>query len=76
MEFKQGQTVIFEADPYGEGKLNEYEGYITYVGEGFVDVCYLYGYKSLNDIIKIENIVAIADLIGNLIPNPYYIKKH
>lgn len=87
MEFKIGQTVICEIDPYRDGEIGEYDGYITYVGKDSVHVNYLYGYKSFDDMVKFEDIVALVDetkqceyyktesFSGHLIPNPLYKNK-
>lgn len=84
MEFREGQTVIFDFDPYNEGFIGEYDGYITGIYGDKIYVNYLYGYRDMHDTIKADMIVALVDenqncpyyktkeFSGHLIPNPLY----
>jgi len=59
-DVKEGDTIIFKR-PSMNGYTNHYDGDVLGVAEDGVDVCYLEGYKSRNDRVPWENVLAKLD---------------
>ena len=58
---KVGNTVIFFVDEYRKGKKEEFDGQVQSIREDGVSVIYLSGYRSRNDFIPWEDVVAKVD---------------
>ena len=56
-----GNIVIFRVDEWGDGRKSEFDGHVISMNEKGVDVVYLSGYRSRNDFIEWEDIVAKVD---------------
>ena len=63
-ELKKGDIVLFYVDPYSSGQKELEQGTVIHVYEQKVDVCYLYGYKSMTDMIPFEDLVSVYDENG------------
>ena len=57
----EGDTVIFLCDEYRRGEKSAFDGQIQFVNDETVSVIYLSGYKSRNDDIPYEDILAKVD---------------
>lgn len=63
-ELKKGDIVLFYVDPYSLGQKESEQGTVINVYEQKVDVCYLYGCKSMTDMIPFEDMVSVHDKNG------------
>lgn len=65
-ELKQGDVVVFNVTVYADGKEETYDGNVISVNNErkTVSVCYLEGYKSRNDNIPFNKMIAKADENG------------
>ena len=59
---KVGNTVIFSVDEYRDGNKRQFDGHVQIIGDAGIDVIYLSGYKSRNDFIKWEDVIAKVDM--------------
>lgn len=59
---KQDDTVIFLCDEYRNGKKECFDGKVLYTTEQGAEVLYLSGYRSRNDLVPFEDIIAKVDL--------------
>lgn len=61
-EVKLDDEIIFKVKPYYYDSLSEYcDGTVTAIYEEGVMIHYLYGYKSLADVVKWEDLMIIGD---------------
>ena len=60
-DLKRNDHVLFKFDPYQEGVEKYYSGHVINVYGRFVSVSYLCGYKSLDDMIPYDNMIAKFD---------------
>ena len=56
-----GNRIIFLHDEYGDGNEYDFDGTVQLIDEMGVHVVYLSGYRSRNDFILWENILAKVD---------------
>jgi hypothetical protein len=54
-------VLICMIDEWNEGEKHAFDCYITGIRESGVDVCYLSGYRSRNDFVPWEDVVAKVD---------------
>lgn len=59
---KEGDTIIFRVDEYRNGNVMEMDGNVLYQTPKGVEVLYLSGYRSRNDLIEWKDIIAKVDL--------------
>ena len=59
---KVGDTVIFYVDEWGNGKKEVFDGNIVYISPKGYDILYLSGYRSRNDLVQAEDIIAKLDM--------------
>jgi hypothetical protein len=57
-----GDVVIFRIDSSRDGYIQEFDGHIQIINDKGVDILYLSGYKSCNDFIEWDDILAKVDL--------------
>lgn len=60
-DLKIGDIIIFLCDEWRDGQKSDFDGNILSVSETGVDVVYLSGYRSRNDFIPFDDIVAKVD---------------
>lgn len=57
----KGDTVIFLCDEYRDGDIREFDGHVLYTDDKGVDILYLSGYKSRNDYVLYQDVIAKVD---------------
>lgn len=62
LTINEKDVIIFNCDEYRNGNVQQFDGHVLTVTSKGVDVLYLSGYKSRNDFITWENIIAKVDL--------------
>ena len=58
---KLNNTIIFNADEYRNGNIEQFDGHVQSINEKGVDVLYLSRCKSRNGFITWENVIAKLD---------------
>lgn len=58
---KEGNTIIFVCDVYRDGDYKEYDGNVLFTTEDGAEVLFLEGYKSRNELVPWNKIVAKVD---------------
>ena len=61
-DIKKGDTVIFRVDEFRDGHITEFDGEVYSVSDRGVDVKYLSGYRSRDDLIPWSNVIAKVDM--------------
>lgn len=61
-KIKKDDKIIFRVDEWRDGTKTEFDGTVLSVNNLGVDVLYLSGYRSRNDFIPFEDIIAKLDL--------------
>lgn len=57
-----GDTLICMIDEWNRGDKQAFDGHVTWKNERGVDVCYLSGYRSRNDFVEWQDVVAKLDM--------------
>ena len=58
---KENDVIIFKVDEYRDGRMCEFDGNVLWVRHDGVEVIYLSGFRSRNDLIPWKNIIAKVD---------------